>query len=148
MNNEKANPLLVALKAEKESYALYTKMIHQSCNPTGKKMFEMLAKQEKDHIEKILKQLKKAKINPNTKEIKEKATLLSENDFDDCSLSDFEVIEKAIEDERHAFAFYKRLMEASHESAEIKFFAELMADEEKHMETLEDEAHRIKKGGK
>ena len=143
--NDKHKPLLVALKAEQDAYALYTKMTHQSCNPTGKKMFEMLAKQEKGHINKILSQLKKEKINPDTKEIKEKATLLSENDFTDCSLSDLEVIEKALEDERHAFAFYRRLTQESKDPSEIKLFVELMADEEKHMEALENEAFRAKK---
>ena len=130
MNNQKHKPLLVALKAEKEAYGLYSKMAHQSCNPTGKKMFAMLAKQEKSHIDKIVKQLKKEKMSVDTAEIKEKASLLSEHDFSDCSLSDLEVIEKALEDERHAFAFYRRLVEESKDVTQVKLFAELMADEE------------------
>jgi hypothetical protein len=143
--NDKEKPLLIALKAEKEALNFYARMAKRSTNPTGEAMFNRLMKEEKRHINMIEKQLKKLNVSRDTGHITEKASILSEINFEDPSLSDMEVLEAAIEDEQHAVDFYSKQAGLSQEEEEKKFYLQLVKEEEAHKQVLEKECLRLKK---
>lgn len=144
-DREKARPLLIALKAEKEALNFYARMAKRSTNPTGAAMFNRVMKEEKKHIGMIEKQLKKLNVPGETAHITEKASILSEINFEDPSLSDMEVLGKAVEDEKHAIDFYSRQAGLSTDEEEKKFYLQLVNDETAHKQILEKELGRIRR---
>jgi len=144
-NNERAKPLLIALKAEKEALNFYARMAKRSTNPTGEAMFNHVMKEEKKHIGMIEKQLKKLKVSTEIGHIIEKASVLSEINFEDPSLSDMEVLGKAVEDEKHAVDFYSKQADLSQDEEEKNFYLQLVKDEAAHKQILEKQLDRIRK---
>jgi rubrerythrin len=141
---EQTKPLLVALKAEKEAYNFYARMAKRSSNPTGQVMFNRLAKEEKKHIKLIEQRLGKIKIYPEIAGITGKASVLSETDFADPALSDLEIVEQAIKDEKHAYAFYTQAAKESDVPDEEEMYTVLADDEKEHIHVLEKEALHLK----
>jgi rubrerythrin len=144
MDNEKAKPLLTALKAERAGYNFYARMLNRSSNPTGADMFKSLMADEKKHIKIIEKRLKAIKCPPDTSLIAAKASLLSEIDFTDPSLSDFEIVEKAIKEEEFSLNFYAKAAEQAGSPEEKEMYLNLAQDEKDHVDRLEKEAQRLK----
>lgn len=144
MNEHKAKPLLVALKAEKEAINFYARMANRSLNPDGKKMFEKILGEEKKHMKVIEQRLKKMKASLDYSGILEKASILSEINFEDPDLSDIEIINSAIEDEKHAITFYAREAEGASDQEEKEFYKMLANDEEDHMKVLEKESLKLR----
>lgn len=141
---EKIKPLLTALKAEKEAQNFYGRMANRSTNPTGQQMFKHLMNEEKKHMKVLEKRLKKLGGSADTSGLTEKASVLSEIDFADPSLSDLEIINVAIEDEKHAIDFYTKAANASDSAEEKEMYNLLANDEKNHMQSLEREAKRLK----
>lgn len=141
---EQARPLLIALKAEKESVDVYSRMAKRSTNPTGQEMYDKLVKEEKNHIKVIEKRLKKIGVSADTSEIAEKASFVSDLDFSDHSLSDLEVVEKALQDEQHAFDFYTKAGQDAGDPEEAAIYSLLANDEKQHISVLETALNRLK----
>jgi rubrerythrin len=144
MSEEKNGPLLKALKSEKESYNFYARMEKRNTNPTGQSMLKKLMKEEKKHIKLIENRLKELKASTNTDKITEYNSLLSEVDFADPALSDLEIIETAIEDERYAFAVYTKASREVSDEDERKMYQQLADDEMSHIQLLEKESKRLR----
>ncbi|MEA3493144.1 MAG: ferritin family protein [Candidatus Margulisiibacteriota bacterium] len=146
MNEQKrSRPLLIALKAEKEAVNFYARMANRSLNPDGKKMIKKILGEEKKHMKAIEQRLKKMKASLDYSGILEKASILSEINFEDPDLSDIEVINSAIEDEKHAITFYTREAEGAAGQEEKEFYKTLSRDEESHMRVLERARLKLKK---
>jgi rubrerythrin len=144
MDIEKAKPLLIALKTEREAYNFYARMLNRCSNPTGADMFKALMADEKNHIKIIEKRLRAVKCPPDTSLVVTKASLLSEIDFTDPSLSDLEIIEKAIEEEKFSLNFYSKAAEQAQTLEEKEMCLKLAQDEKEHVDRLEKGSQRIK----
>ena len=144
MDIEKAKPLLIALKTERAGYNFYARMLNRCTNPSGAEMFKSLMTDEKKHIKIIEKRLKAIKAPPDTSLIAAKASLLSEIDFTDPSLSDLEIVEKAIKEEEFSLNFYSKAAEQADSAEEKEMYNQLAQDEKDHVERLEKESQRLK----
>ena len=144
-NDKVLDSLLIALKAEREADNFYSRMAKRSKNPTGQEIFKHLVGEEKKHIKILEERLKKANLSADTSSLTEKASILSEVDFSDPHLSDMEIINVAIEDEKHAIDFYQKAAEETALPEDIAMYALLAKDEQGHLQNLEREAVRLTK---
>lgn len=124
---DKAKILGTALDLEWKGYNFYTKAKEKTQNETGQKMFHQLAKEEKEHIEKLknmFKELYPAKSDKNIP-------------FFDGEVSEYsgevDAIKTGINMEKKSIQFYSEWAQEEFKS----LFDELIEFEKTHLELLQ-----------
>jgi len=142
--------LEIALKNETTERDFYLQQAHRTKNTLGKKMFERIAADEDDHIEKLrrMHQLLSEK-GAWPESVSETVSgvsvmdvlnsLASQNDSDaPCDDDDRAALQKAVDFEQKGFAFYTRLSSAAASSGEKEFFSLLARMEHDHLLSLKE----------
>ncbi|MDD3992054.1 MAG: ferritin family protein [Desulfobacterales bacterium] len=147
---ERIEALEVALNNEEQEAAFYQKHAERTTDPLGKKMFETLAADEREHYQRIQALHQKLKEDgkwPETLPLTVKGTkvrdvLKSVVEAVDSSpenrTSDMEAVKIAIAFEAKGEAHYKKLREAADDPVEKSFYGMLETMEREHRLSLED----------
>lgn len=133
-------PLLVALKAEKQAIDYYKRAARRISNPTGREALEKIRSQEEKHYKDLKSKFKKLAgrglKRGEEDQIGSVISGLTEQHIPDREASDLEVCHVAIKDEQDAHAFYMKAAKSAPDESIRKLYEELAAEETRHAETL------------
>lgn len=136
MMNE-AEVLGTALELERKGFTFYTEAEKKTGNQTGKKMFAQLAKEEKEHIERLLALFKNLYPQESHKEIPLFDVEVSEY------AGEVEALKIARDMEKQSIKFYTD----SAKGNLAPLFTELIEIEKEHLELLEAELDYVQRTG-
>lgn len=140
-NKEMLEPLLIALRSERQAIEYYTRAAKRIVNPTGKKTLEKIRRQEEGHFKNLKNKFKKMtgrELRPGEEhETTAAISSLTEEHLADREVSDIEVCQIAIKDEQEAHDFYLKSADRSLEEETRKLYEELAAEEKRHAETIQ-----------
>lgn len=142
--------LEVALTNEQREAEFYLKNAERTADPLGKKMFQTLAEDEREHYQRILAlhdklqeggkwpsslplEVKGTQVRDVLKSVVEKVDQAPETRTDDM-----EAVKIAIEFETKGEAHYKKLRQAADDPVEKEFYGMLESIEREHRLSLED----------
>lgn len=138
------NPLDYAIKLEQDGLAFYTKAAADTTNPLGKKMFEGLAADERRH-ERLLRQVAEdmaiaiSDDLPKQRIVTLFATLGEELRSQlDAEATDTQVIEKALEMERRAEAYFREQAAKATCDTHKALYERLAVEESQHVDILQN----------
>ncbi|GAB6098772.1 hypothetical protein JCM16358_06510 [Halanaerocella petrolearia] len=141
----KAESLKLAIKLEKKGQKYYQENAEKVDNPLSKKTLKSLANQELDHIETIKdiaagKEITDHEFEPIDIEakVREEFEKLSNQEPEGWEEDDVSIYEHALEIERELYDLYEELAEKTKDEKEEEFFKEMMEEEIKHAESLEN----------
>ncbi|MFH2027635.1 MAG: ferritin family protein [Nanoarchaeota archaeon] len=131
-----------ALDFEEKGQQIYREAAKKSKNPIVMKTFDYLADQEQNHIREIKDYLKKEKIEfkGEGKKGVQNFFSITVNEFKEktkLSKDDIKAHETALELERNAYDFYKKLHGNVKDGTLKKFFSFLMEQENAHYEFVQ-----------
>ena len=134
------NPLLIAIKAEKQAIDYYARAARRVINETGKEALKKIKKQEENHLKNLKNKFKKMTgrdLKPGEEDcIPAQISVLTEEHIPDKEASDLEVCQIAIKDEVEAHAFYLKAAKTAPDEEAKKLYEELAGEESRHAETL------------
>lgn len=152
-NKDVLEALKFAIKFEKDGYNFYTKASKKTKNLVGKEMFKYIAEEEKRHVEKvksIYEKLKKSDEWPKAgkKSAGKKEAVGFETIFTrvkgeivkilKVDSGDVEALKIAKEMEVEGYKFYQERAEQTDNPLEKAFYKQLVKEESKHYEILEN----------
>ena len=139
-----ANPLEYAIQMERDGRAFYDDAAAATTNPLGKKMFEGLAADERDHEQVLLKVAAELAVAfsgelPKQRLVTLFGTLGEElrQQFE-ADMADTAVVEKARVMERASVAHYATMGQQAGRDADQAVFERLRLEETQHVEILEN----------
>lgn len=147
---DRISSIKLAIENERSEMAYYLEQARRSSNPVAKLLFETLAADEKEHMERIRNLHEKLTADgswPEDVEIEVAGTDISTRvrqlmdqkkasaDHDD---DDVAALKKAAEGEEKGTIFYKELAEACKNPQEKKFFEFLSHIEREHLVSIKD----------
>ncbi len=149
-SEERIKALEVAINNEAKEAEFYRKHSERTINPLGKKMFVSLARDEREHMERIQllhKRLQQQGRWPDDLPIEVKGTQVKEvlssvvesvDRLSKADRDDMEAVRIAIEFEAKGEAFYKELAARTDHPMEKEFFRFLSSMEHDHLMSLKD----------
>ena len=134
------NPLLIAIKAEKQAIDYYARAARRVVNETGKEALKKILKQEENHYKHLKDRFKKL-AGRDLKAGEEDSTgskisVLTEEHIPDHEASDLEVCQIAMKDENEAHLFYTKAAKSAPDPETKKLYEELAGEEVRHAEIL------------
>lgn len=136
------NPLLTAIKSEKQAIVYYTRAGARITNPTGKAALLKLKKEEEKHYKNLRQKFKKvAGREPSPAEEEGSTTAISpltEQHLPDKEASDLEVCQIAIKDENTAHGYYLNSARVTDDPETKKLYEELAKEETGHIVILQN----------
>lgn len=149
-DNINKNVLSAAIKFEEDGRNLYLECINKTEHPWGKSLFQSLADDELEHIERLKKTFETLTVSEKFaegplplaaekrwKNIYEKAKGKIDTVVK-ASTSDIEALKLGIDFEEKGMKYYKKLSEESKNPLEKKFYQILAQEENKHFLILKD----------
>jgi rubrerythrin len=139
-----ANPLEYAIQMERDGLAYYMEAARKTANPLGKKMFEALAADERDHEAILTRVAQKMDITigddlPKRRLVTLFGTLGEELKGQmDASDDDNAVIERALVMERAAVDHYRKLGADEPDEKYAAVYQRLVEEETQHVEILQN----------
>jgi rubrerythrin len=145
------------MEREKGGHDFYREAAAKTSDPKGKSMFEWLAKQEMNHYQKLSSQreaLAQGKVWQEPSETAEPA--LGRSEFPQISEASGEVrvntgeldaLKVGIEAEKESIALYRQAAQDSTNEDAKEMFLRLVAEEEGHLELLENEFEWLRRSG-
>ena len=138
-----------AIKMEKDSEGLYLELSDKISNPGIKKVFKMLADDEKKHKEAIEVLQKKSEADPGKGSALEIKTVFDEikNNLDSSSISNDYISDYkfALEIEKKGIDFYREQFENAEDEKSKNLFNRLMKQEKYHYKTVENLIEMVNK---
>ena len=135
-------PLLIALKAEKQAIAYYSRAGSRITNPTGKEALAKIKKQEENHYKNLKHRFKKLAGRDLKRGEEDKVVAaispLTEAHIPDNEASDVEVCQVAIKDENEAKHYYLKSAKTTADPETKKLYEELAAEEVRHAQVLQE----------
>ena len=135
----------IALQLEKDGYAYYRKAAELCKNSYGKKMFEKLAKDEIQHLQKFRK-IAENYFGKVDEEEGQHLDLFESIDFSSRA-GEYNALDHAIIFEKKAFEYFKNAADKARDEKIKKLFSEIADEEETHIELLQAERDYIHKSG-
>ncbi|MCX7815972.1 MAG: ferritin family protein [Syntrophales bacterium] len=147
---ERLKALEVALKNEHQEYEFYMKQAARTTNPLGKKMFELIAADEKEHCQRIGELYEVWKNNaqwPETVPLSVRGEKVGQHlrgvidNLKDANVADTDdrrALEIAIEFEANGAVYYARLRDEVEDPREKAFFNLLSDMEHEHFVVLKE----------
>lgn len=135
----------IALQLERDGYKYYKKAAELCKNSYGKKMFEKLARDEIQHLEKF-KEIAQ-KIFGKIEEGEGKHLDIFEKIDFSTKAGEYASLDHAIKFEERAYEYFKKAAENAKDTKIKKLFEEIAEEEKMHMELLEAERGYLHKSG-
>ena len=135
---ENMNALEIALKMETDAIAFYTEAGRKTRYPAGKKMFQVIAEDEKRHLEMISQIIKGLDVTTrdvsplkNVKTVFEamKSEMMKKVE---ATADELEAFKIAMNMEQEGVAFYKKTLAAAKKEKEKALLERLIREEEQH----------------
>jgi rubrerythrin len=134
-------PLLIAIKAEKQAIEYYSRAARRVVNETGKEALKKIQKQEEAHLKNLQNKFKKLAGRDIKKgeddAVSSKISGLTEEHIPDKESSDLEICQIALKDEIEANAFYIESALSAPDTETKNLYLELAGEETRHAETLQ-----------
>jgi len=134
------NPILIAIKAEKQAIDYYARAARRVVNETGRDALKKIKKQEETHLKNLKNKFKKMTgrdLKPGEENsLPAQISVLTEEHIPDKESSDLEVCQIAMKDEVEAHAFYLKAASTASDEETKKMYEELAGEESRHAETL------------
>lgn len=151
----KVDAIKIAMDAEQEAHSYYSQSAQKATNPKGKELFSQLAAFELNHynyLKSLLASLEEGSgwisysgtqfaDTPQSSEAKNASA--AEGMKDDV----LSILSKAIEDEKHASAYYAKLAEETEDPAGKKMLNTLAEEEKLHTKILNDQWYGLNNQG-
>lgn len=149
-----ANAISTAIDFEGRVYRVYAGAVTRSTDPTGRRVFQVLADEEKQHLDYLGSRLqewkKTGKIQveklatslPPKKLIVEKARELQEQVQRQASESELELLQKALAVETETSQFYERMVQELSDEGQ-RMFARFVEIEQGHRAIVQAEIDAI-----
>ena len=146
--------LKLAMERERGANKFYREAAETTLDPSGKKTFRWLAKEEGRHLAKLGQQFRSVAGDNKWLEWKSRIVPIDKYELPrpseatgkkKVSASEVEALSKAIESEKEANAFYKRAEEGTPDLHGKAMFKALAKEEEGHLALLEEELEWIRR---
>jgi len=146
-----------AIQMEKDGYSFYKKAAAQTDSDMGKTIFEGLAADEQMHLDVFEKMFEETVSNSEWEDLvlsSKKYTKipvfpkdLKEIDGDNPNTSELDALRIAMDSEKEAIDYYKKIKENLNDSEVIKIIDEIIDQEKNHYSILEGEFNHINSTG-
>ncbi|MCX7723619.1 MAG: ferritin family protein [Thermodesulfovibrio sp.] len=143
----------IALKMETDAVKFYTEASEKVSHPVGKKMFLMIAEDEKNHIKMIEELLKGLELTiKEANPIKTVKTIFEEMkdkmmERIKAQEDDLEAFRVAMDMEKEGIDFYKKVKQEVNTEKEKKLFERLIFEEEQHYKIFSETYNFLKDTG-
>lgn len=132
------NALEIAKKMETDAIQFYTEAVSKTKHPAGKKMFESITEDEKNHLEMISRIIKGLHITPKDVTPLNRVKTVFESLRGDmmkkveASEDELEAFKIAMRMEKEGLEFYKKFLSEAGPDKEKALFQRLIQEEEQH----------------
>lgn len=143
----------IALKMETDAVKFYTEASEKVSHPVGKKMFLMIAEDEKNHIKMIEELLRGLELTiKEANPIKTVKTIFEEMkdkmmERIKAQQDDLEAFRVAMDMEKEGIDFYKKVKQEVNTEKEKKLFERLIFEEEQHYKIFSETYNFLKDTG-
>lgn len=143
----------LAIKMETDAISFYKEASEKVSHPVGKKMFSIIAEDEKNHIKMIEEVIKGVELTiKEANPIKAIKTIFEEMKDEmmervKAISDDLEAFKIAMNMEKEGIAFYKRIVDEVTTEKEKKLFERLIFEEEQHYKIFSETYNFLKDTG-
>ena len=145
----------MAIQLEKDGHAFFQEAAQQTENSLGKKMFEMLAKEEIDHLHTFQQIFDTATEGGNWAELTQKAPRKGKipvfegkkNERKDVNPGELDALRKAINIEREAIDFFQKATDGTTDPLAKKIFETIREEEKYHYDLLQAQFDSLSHSG-